>query len=114
LHNTAAELSVDYISPDLIRAARQAAAVEERIGTFESLTILVNFDRRRWSLTEGVLRNASGGFLFVPLLAHAPEEGNPFAEQARRRIAGAERLRDLLAEIPFTGAPLRIPLNTLA
>ncbi|NUR01326.1 MAG: hypothetical protein HOY79_33820 [Streptomyces sp.] len=110
MDNTAANLPEGDLPPEIIRAAQEAIALDQRIGTFVSLTILVNFDRRRWSLTEGILRNNSGGFLVVPLLVHPPEEGNPFAEQAAKRIAAAERLRDLLAEIPFTGGPLRIPL----
>ncbi|MDX3672750.1 hypothetical protein [Streptomyces europaeiscabiei] len=110
--NTAAT-NVVFISPALIRAARGAAALDQRIGHFTHLTIKVNHHGDAWSLNgDAILLRAGGGAIISPFLP--VDESSPFAEQSRRRFAAAEELRALVAELPFTGAGLTIPLHAVA
>ncbi|MBP5896350.1 hypothetical protein [Streptomyces scabiei] len=112
--NTAAATDAVFISPALIRAARGAAALDQRIGHFTHLTIKVNHHFNGWSLTgDAVLRYAEGGVLYVSPFRPV-DESSPFAEQSRRRFAAAEELRALVAELPFTGEALAIPLHAVA
>ncbi|WP_333746112.1 hypothetical protein [Streptomyces sp. IBSBF 2950] len=111
--NTAAA-DVVFISPALVRAARGAAALDQRIGHFTHLTIKVNHHFTGWSLDgDAVLSRAEGGVLYASPFRPV-DESSPFAEQSRRRFAAAEELRALVAEIPFTGDALTIPLHAVA
>lgn len=109
-------VDVPFISPAMVRAARDAAAVDQRMGGpdgFTSLTIKTDLYRRGWGFTDALLRNVSGGVLIISPF-HPVDERSPFAEQSRRRFAAAEELRAHLAELPFGGEALTIPLHAIA
>lgn len=109
-------VDIPFISPAMIRAARDAAAVTERMGGpdgFTSLTIKTDLYRRGWGFTDALLHNVSGGVLIITPFRPV-DERSPFREESRRRFAAAEELRAHLAALPFTGEALPIPLNAFA
>jgi hypothetical protein len=106
-------VDVPFISPAMIRAARAAAALTERMGgpaRFTTLTIHIGLYGRGWGFGDASLAYADGGVLRVSPFREV-DESSPFAEASRRRFAAAEELRAHLAELPFTGDALPIPLH---
>ncbi|KNE81389.1 hypothetical protein AB0B04_18850 [Streptomyces xinghaiensis] len=106
-------VDVPFISPAMIRAARAAAALTERMGgpeAFTTLTIKAGVDWSGWGFTDAILDRAEGGILIISPF-HPVDESSPFADRSRRRFAAAEELRTHLAEVPFTGHALPIPLH---
>ncbi|MFE5037078.1 hypothetical protein [Streptomyces sp. NPDC056683] len=116
--STTTAVDVPFISPAIVRAARAAAGLDQRIGAFEALTIKVGLYGRGWSLDDGsdaLLHRAAGGWIlaspFRPVPAGMPAS---LKDASERRAAGGRELRRLLAELPFTGQPLTIPLHAAA
>lgn len=104
---------VPFISPAMVRAARIAAALNERISGpegFTTLTIKTNLHRTGWGFKDTLLHNVSGGTLITTPFREV-DERSPFADAARRRYAAAVELRAHLAALPFTGEALPIPLH---
>ncbi|MFG3287310.1 hypothetical protein ACGF3G_00610 [Streptomyces sp. NPDC048179] len=106
-----------FISPALVRAAREAAALDQRIGGegFASLTIKVGLYGKGWSLddnADAILRRADGSVLYCsPFRPAAERMPASIKAMAERRYAAAQELRRLVAGLPFTGEGLRIPLH---
>ncbi|MFI5814932.1 hypothetical protein ACIA7S_28735 [Streptomyces sp. NPDC051643] len=104
---------VPFISPAMIRAARAAADLDQRISgpdAFSTLTIKTNLYGRGWGFTDALLRNVSGGVLIVTPFRPV-NEASSFRAESHRRFAAAEELRAHLAALPFTGEALPIPLQ---
>jgi hypothetical protein len=115
--NTTA-VDAPFISPAIVRAARAAAALDQRIGTFDALTIKVGLYGDGWSLDDNsdALLHYAGGNALIASPFRPVSEGLPagIKAAAERRFAGGKELRRLLAELPFTGEPLTIPLHAAA
>jgi hypothetical protein len=113
-------VDVPFISPALVRVARAAAALDQRIGgeKFTSLTIKVGLYGKGWSLhdnSDAVLRYADGGALYCAPFRPVPAFMPPsLAAASERRYAAAQELRGLVAELPFVGEGLPIPLKAYA
>ncbi|MFD0032487.1 hypothetical protein ACFVJK_30320 [Streptomyces sp. NPDC127172] len=111
-------VEVPFLSSALIRAARAAAALDQRIGIFDALTIKVGLYGDGWSLddnSDALLHYAGGNALIAsPFRPIAPGLPARIAEAAERRFAAGMELRRLLAELPFTGEALTIPLHAVA
>jgi hypothetical protein len=106
-------VDVPFISPAMVRAARDAAALDHRIGgpdRFTTLTIKVGLGGTGWGFHDAILDYADGGALIVSPFREV-DERSPFADTDHRRYAGAEELRRHLTELPFNGEALPIPLH---
>jgi hypothetical protein len=109
-----------FISPALITAAREAAALDQRIGgaDFTSLTIKVGLYGKGYSLhdnSDAILRRADGTVLYCAPFRPVPEYMPASIKAAsERRYTAAQELRRLVAELPFDGEGLRIPLHAYA
>jgi hypothetical protein len=107
-------VDVPFISPAMVRAARGAADLDQRMSGpagFDTLTIKVGLYGRGWSFTDANLRYADGSGVLIAAPFRPVDERSPFADAARRRLAAAEELRAHLAALPFTGEALPIPLH---
>lgn len=103
--------AVIIIAFNIIRAANAAAATDSRIREMSTLTLPPNGEGNGWDLSNGELTRADdGGHLAVDLTAPVAEN-SPFAAAGRKRLAATAELAGLLAELPFTGEALHIPLN---
>ncbi|MEU2026924.1 hypothetical protein ABZ565_33025 [Streptomyces sp. NPDC016469] len=108
-----------FITPELVATARTAAALDQRIGgdTITTLTIAVDVLGMGFSLDDDsavFLRGSSIALfdeIFRPVSAELPASVRPASE---RRYTAALKLRRLVAELPFTGGALRIPLHAYA
>lgn len=113
-------VDVAFISPDVVRAARAAAALDQRIGGkhFEALTISVDLYGRGWSLddnSDAFLRNISGGSVICSPFRPVPDRlPDSLKAASEARHAAGQELRQLLAALPFNGDALRIPLHAAA
>jgi hypothetical protein len=111
---------VPFITPAIVAAARQAAALDQRINGHKAtdLTIKTNLYATAWAVdddSDALLHYADGGILYCsPFRPVDDRMPAVIRASAERRHAAAEKLRILLAELPFNGEPLRIPLRAYA
>jgi hypothetical protein len=108
------EETLMYTAFALMGTATTAAQLHRRVGRgIHTLTLAPNEAGTGWTLADATLTRTDGD----PLPAHLDrpvDESSPFADHARERLAAANELAGLLAEMPFDGEPLAIPLYSHA
>ncbi|MEU2026925.1 hypothetical protein ABZ565_33030 [Streptomyces sp. NPDC016469] len=110
--------SVQFISPALIRAVRRAVALDLRDDTDSLVSLTIKAPRDPYATSwpvdaEVILRRIDGIAAITHLMAPASRRVpvSPREQALLRSLGVPVELRDLLAELPYTGEDLCIPLD---